>query len=291
MYGRLFESVFEGSMIGSGARVFAVWAYVVAKQRGGTVELHPTFLSAILGEPPESIEAAIEHLCAPDPKSRNDAEQGRRLVHVNAYMYNVVSAEIYAKIKTEEDRRRYNREKQRESRARRSVNADPAPPALTDADATSVNADPASGSDLDLRSGSDAREDPGRATMCPADLYRQADANGTLSAIAEKLSVPLESVRHEARQFEAYWTIGGGAGQRRTAWMGKLRQRIVEQHGKNELKPIGAVEHEQPRRAPKRLRSLADGTLRKPPERPPMISPMEAEELQRRIDSAMRGGV
>jgi hypothetical protein len=74
-------------------------------------------------------------------------------------------------------------------------------------------------------------------------LFATADTNGTLVALAEKLAIPLESVRHEARQFEAYWTIGKGAGQRRTGWMGKLRQRVVEQHGRNELKPPGALEH------------------------------------------------
>lgn len=125
--------------------------------------------------------------------------------------------------------------------------------------------------------------------MCPADIFATAEANGTLAAVAEKLSVPIESVRHEARQFEAYWTIGKGAGQRRTGWMGRLRQRIVEQHGKNELKPVGAIQHERPKRAPKQLRDLAMRTFVDPPERPPMISPLEAEELQRRVESAMRG--
>ena len=92
-------------------------------------------------------------------------------------------------------------------------------------------------------------DDPGRETVCPTDLVERLKRAGTDRALAEKLAVPLESVIHELRQFEAYWVIGKGQGQRRTGWPGKARQWVVEQHARpGGLKPIGAIAHEERKR-------------------------------------------
>lgn len=86
-------------------------------------------------------------------------------------------------------------------------------------------------------------DDPGRETMCPADLETRLESAGTVAALAEKLAAPIESIRHEIQQFVGYWTIGKGAGQKRTGWPGKARQWVVEKHGKGELAAPGAVQH------------------------------------------------
>lgn len=94
--------------------------------------------------------------------------------------------------------------------------------------------------------GPDPPDDPGRETVCPADLAERLEKSGTVRALAEKLAVPIESVRHEIKQFEAYWVIGKGQGQKRTGWPGKARQWVVEQHAKpGGLKPPGAVAHDR----------------------------------------------
>ena len=49
MYGRIFESMFTGSMVGSGPLVFAVWAYVLAHERDGLVELNLLLFATIIG--------------------------------------------------------------------------------------------------------------------------------------------------------------------------------------------------------------------------------------------------
>ena len=69
-----FGSMYEGSMVGAGACVFAVMGYIIAKQVpnrtvGSQVRLNPSLLSAILGEPKAEIEKAIKFLCAPDALS------------------------------------------------------------------------------------------------------------------------------------------------------------------------------------------------------------------------------
>jgi hypothetical protein len=118
-YGKAFASMYTGSMVGSGAPVFAVWGYVIAnKERSGEIDLHPVMVGAILGEPPSTIEAAIEKLCSPDPRSRNTAEDGRRLIQCGPgpYRYRVVSHEFYRELYCEEDRRDAKREWDREHR-------------------------------------------------------------------------------------------------------------------------------------------------------------------------------
>ncbi len=120
MYGKFFASTFTGSMFGAGSDVFAVWGYVIANAGiDGRLELNPKMLASVLGASVDAVERAIVSLCEPDPHSRNPQADGRRLQREGQYQYRVTSHEIYRAIRNEEERRAYNREKQRESRARR----------------------------------------------------------------------------------------------------------------------------------------------------------------------------
>jgi hypothetical protein len=100
-YGKIFDSLYKGSMVGSGSHVFAVWGYVIAnmqpnKDRVFFVDLEPKHLSIIIGEEKKNIMVAIDYLCSPDEEeSRRDVEDGRRLVHVEGKRYRVVKAAEY----------------------------------------------------------------------------------------------------------------------------------------------------------------------------------------------------
>lgn len=123
-YGKHFASMYEGSMIGAGAVVFAVWGYVIATGvpdwKGGLeVELNPKLLGFILGESVEEVAVAIEMLCAPDGESRSKEEGGRRLMRVGQFAYRVVNGAKYRAMRDEERRREANREAQQ--RKRRAV--------------------------------------------------------------------------------------------------------------------------------------------------------------------------
>ena len=55
MYGKHFASMYEGSLYGSGAVVFAVWGYVIAcqvpdREHGSVVTLNARKLADTLGE-------------------------------------------------------------------------------------------------------------------------------------------------------------------------------------------------------------------------------------------------
>lgn len=118
MYGKYFASTYTGSMVGAGSVVFAVWGFVVANCKDGSVEVNPKLLSMILGETQENIEKALEYLCAPDPNSRSKAEEGRRMVKNGSFLYDVPNHSNYRKILNDDERREYFREKKREQRER-----------------------------------------------------------------------------------------------------------------------------------------------------------------------------
>ncbi len=290
---KLFGSILQSTVWGLDSDARVVWITMLAlADRDGLVLGTVPGLARTAVVPQEAVRSALDSFLGPDPDSSTKTDEGRRIREVTGGWLIINYADYRERASAAE-----RREKDA-VRKRRSRGVVPGSPLMSepvrDCPDQSHHVTPASsvgvGSESETGSGSDAREaDPGRETQCPLDLHMIADTNGTLVSLAEKLSVPLDSIRHESRQFVAYWTIGKGAGQRRTGWMGRLRQRIVEQHGKNQLTAVGAVEHEKPKRAPRQLRSLASATLRKPPERPSMISPIDAEELQRRVDAAMRG--
>ena len=114
MYGKQFDSMYCGSMVGKGFAVFSLMGYVIANMKpdktvGFQVDLNSKILATVFGELEEKIVQAIEFLCAPDPHSRTPAEDGRRLMSVGQYSYRVVNGVMYDKIRNEEDRREQNR--------------------------------------------------------------------------------------------------------------------------------------------------------------------------------------
>lgn len=124
MYGKHFASMYTGSMVGKGALFFAVWGYVIShfvpdRAHGAWVELNPTILSTILGEPETAIASKIDEMCQPDAKSRTEAEQGRKLVRLGPFAYRVVNGAAYRAIRDEESRREQNRKAQATYRSKR----------------------------------------------------------------------------------------------------------------------------------------------------------------------------
>ena len=116
MYGKHFESMYDGSMYGAGVAVFAVWGYVISHAREGVVELNPQMLAHTLGGKEEEIIAAIKKLQSPDPRSRHKEYEGRRLIKEGEYQYRVPSWEYYQTIKTADALREYNRLAKRRQR-------------------------------------------------------------------------------------------------------------------------------------------------------------------------------
>ena len=121
MYGKHFSSMYEGSMIGAGAHVFAVWGYCIANADPDlhTVRLNPKLLAIILGEDEGQIISAIEFLAQADPNSCCPDYDGARLLNTSGFEYLVVSHAQYRDIKNSSDRREYMRKYMREYRGKK----------------------------------------------------------------------------------------------------------------------------------------------------------------------------
>ena len=125
MYGKHFAAMYCGSMVGAGFGAFSVMGYVIANMKpdkvvGFQVDLNVKLLSAIFGEPEEVIQKAIDYLCAPDPATRTQGEQGRRLVKIGTFSYRVVNGVHYDQLRNEEHRREQNRTAQANFRAKKA---------------------------------------------------------------------------------------------------------------------------------------------------------------------------
>jgi len=137
MYGKHFASMYSGSMVGAGALNFAVMGYVIAmmktdKQYGAVVELNPKLLAAILGEGEQEVAQAIAFLSEPDEQSRSKEADGRRIVQVAQFEYQVVNGAKYMAIRNEEERReqnRLNKRAERERNARKKLSSHRGPTA------------------------------------------------------------------------------------------------------------------------------------------------------------------
>lgn len=110
MYGKLFGSMFEGSLVGKGWGPLLVMSYAVAngepdREAGMLVELNPVLMAAQFGEDVEDVKRAIEFLCQPDPESRTPTEDGRRLIKLGTFSYQIVNGMKYRAI-VDEDKRR-----------------------------------------------------------------------------------------------------------------------------------------------------------------------------------------
>jgi len=123
MYGKAFSKMYQGSMVGAGSHVFAVWGYVIANAdpEDHTVELNPRLLAAVIGEEEYRIREAIVYLTGPDPDSHCKDHGGARLVLETGFRYFVDRHADYRDLKSNEELRAYFREKQRKHRLSKTV--------------------------------------------------------------------------------------------------------------------------------------------------------------------------
>ena len=126
MYGKCFQKMYAGSMVGAGSHVFAVWGYCIANAdpESHTVDLNPVLLATVIGDSVERIKEAIVFLNSPDPDSHCEDHEGRRLLHTGGLEYFLVTHEQYRDIQNNDELRAYNREAKRRQRAKEALSSD-----------------------------------------------------------------------------------------------------------------------------------------------------------------------
>jgi hypothetical protein len=121
-YGKVFPTMYTGSMFGAGLPVFALWPWIIAhKDENGVVEVNPDLVAAQLGCVAQHVQDALDYLTRPDPNSRSKDEDGRRLVKVSQFGYRVVNHGHYRD--RGQDRKAYWREWRKNRKGSRSRKA------------------------------------------------------------------------------------------------------------------------------------------------------------------------
>ena len=124
MYGKIFASMFKGSLYGQWEAIVTFTCMIVLADAEGEVDMTAEALAAQTSIPLDIIRKGIADLEAPDPKSRTPDEEGRRIVRVSDdrdWGWRITNHAAYRAIRSAEERRDYMRQYQRARRAAAST--------------------------------------------------------------------------------------------------------------------------------------------------------------------------
>lgn len=124
MYGKLFTSIFDGTLHGRFEATVTMMALIALADRDGIVDMTPQAIISRSGWPERIVLVGLAELSAPDPESRSSDEGGRRIVlldEARAWGWRLVNYAHYRAIRTADERRAYQREYFRRKRSKAAV--------------------------------------------------------------------------------------------------------------------------------------------------------------------------
>jgi hypothetical protein len=119
MYCKLFASLYQGTLRGKSHEILVFTNLLAHADAEGYVDKHFRAIADEVGLTVEEVKTAITLLESPDSESRSPENEGRRLLRINdhrAWGWQVVNYAKYRNIKSDEDRRKANREAQQRYR-------------------------------------------------------------------------------------------------------------------------------------------------------------------------------
>jgi hypothetical protein len=108
MYGKLFASMYEGTLYGQWQAIVTLQQLVILSDEDGVVDMMPTAISARTSVPLEIIKIGIEQLSEPDPYSRSTDEDGRRIVLLDEsrpWGWRIVNYKYYRNLGSKADKK------------------------------------------------------------------------------------------------------------------------------------------------------------------------------------------
>ena len=127
MYTKVFSSMFHGSLCTTGPweALVTFQQMLILADKFGVVDMTADAIARMTTVPLDIIEKGIAALEQPDPYSRNETLDGRRIKRIADHRnwgWEIVNFQHYNSIRTAEDRREYQKRYQREYRAKRKQN-------------------------------------------------------------------------------------------------------------------------------------------------------------------------
>jgi hypothetical protein len=119
--------MFDGSLVAHGPwqALVTFQQFIILADKEGVVDMTPTAISGRTSIPIEIIQTGIAALEEPDPDSRSPDEEGRRIVRLSdtrTWGWRIVNIAHYRKIRSQEERREYQRNYARKRRAKKVEN-------------------------------------------------------------------------------------------------------------------------------------------------------------------------
>jgi hypothetical protein len=113
MYGKLFASMYDGTLYGQWQAIVTLQQLVILADKDGVVDMTPPAIAARTSIPREIIEEGLEQLSGADKYSRSEEEDGRRIVLIDPdrpWGWRIVNYAKYRDMRSAEDRKAYMRE-------------------------------------------------------------------------------------------------------------------------------------------------------------------------------------
>lgn len=120
MYGKIFDSIYDGTLRVNWKALVTFQQLIILADRDGVVDMTPHAIHGRTGIPLDIIEDGITHLASPDPYSRSNLEEGRRVVLLDPsrpWGWRIVNHGYYQQLKTREDKRQADRDRVAAKRA------------------------------------------------------------------------------------------------------------------------------------------------------------------------------
>ena len=176
MYGKIFDSMYEGTLYGHWEAIVTLQQMIVLCTPDGVVDMTPQAIAARTSIPLEIITKGLKVLSEPDPFTRTPGEEGRRLTLIDGHRpwgWQIVNHEKYKNMRDAETVRAQTRERVRKFRENKEL--EDAKRDVTRGNASKRYAYSDSDASTDANSNADAKKRKGQR---PADAAAPAAENG-----------------------------------------------------------------------------------------------------------------
>lgn len=119
MYGKLFESIYDGTLVEDWLALITFQQMIILCNSDGVLDMTIGAMARRTGIPKENLIHGIKVLESPDPESRTPNEQGKRIIRIDehrAWGWVIVNHKHYRDLRTSDDRREYMRKYMRNKR-------------------------------------------------------------------------------------------------------------------------------------------------------------------------------
>jgi len=144
MFAKVFGQIFDSSVAEDYLVRLVFEDFLVLADKLGVVDMTPQAVSRRTNVPLEIVQRGILVLSSPDPESRSQGEEGRRLIPIDSHRswgWQIVNYEHYRNLRDEEARRAYFRDAKREQRSKKCADSPAASKVVKDSPTNSTQAE------------------------------------------------------------------------------------------------------------------------------------------------------